>query len=134
LNEWRWFCERLYKHVTSWKSADGHSDRGVSRVITDSRCNLHITSSECYERPVRLPAALKAVRQVSGNIQIIESVDDKYLELAENDIVLRAHKKSYVRRFKTRCLAANQDAIVSLTEDSDGKGGEDTSKFVVLEF
>jgi acetoin utilization deacetylase AcuC-like enzyme len=107
----------------------GLSDVDGSRVITDSRCNLHITSSECYERPVRLPAALKAVRQVSGNIHIIDAVDDKYLQLAENDIILRAHQKSYIRRFKSRCLAATHDAIVSLTEDSEGKGGEDTSKW-----
>lgn len=97
-------------------------------MITDSRCNLHLTSSECFERPVRLPVAMKAVRQVAGNIEIIDSVNDKYLELAENDIILRAHKKSYIQRFKKRCSAAAQNDIVSLTEDSDGNGGEDTSK------
>jgi hypothetical protein len=106
LNEWRRFCERLYKNtiLISGQRANGQPDGGLSRVITDHRCNLHITSSECFERPVRLPAALKAVRQVSGNIQIVDAVYDKYLELAENDIILRAHQKSYVRRFKMPLL------------------------------
>lgn len=133
LKEWRRFCERIYKHIIFGQKCDGPLDAGLSLVITDSRCNLHLTSSECFERPVRLPAALKAVRQVTGNIQIIGSVDDKYLELAENDIILRAHKKSYVSRIKKRCLTATPDTIVPLTEDSDGKGGEDTSKHTTFE-
>ncbi|KAG7337319.1 histone deacetylase family protein [Nitzschia inconspicua] len=126
LKEWRRFCERIYKCIVSRQNTNGENGSGFSRVITDSRCNLHLTSSECFERPVRLPAAMKAVRQVTGNIQVFDSVDDRFLELAENDIIRRAHQKSYIQRFKKRCLAATQETIIPLTEDSDGNGGEDT--------
>ena len=101
-------------------------------MITDSRCNLHLTSSECFERAVRLPAALKGVKQAKGNIQIINKVGDSYLNLAENDVIVRAHKMSYIQRIKKRCMAATEDNVVALTDDSDGNGGEDTSKLVSL--
>lgn len=101
---------------------------GRSLVLTDSRCNLHLTSSECFERPVRLPAALKAAREAKGSIRIATTVDDKYMELAEKHVILRAHKKSYIQRIKARCLSAVEDNVVPLTEDSEGHGGEDTSK------
>lgn len=127
MKEWRRCCERIYKYLCASKNVVGH-EAGASLVITDSRCNLHLTSSECFERPVRLPAAMKAVRQAKGNIQIVHAVDDKYMELAERKIILKAHKRSYIRRFKKRCFAATQGAIISLTEDSEGNGGEDTSK------
>jgi hypothetical protein len=103
------------------------SDR-LSLVLTDSRCNLHLTSSECFERPVRLPAALKAAREAKGSIRIDTKVEDRYLELAEKNVILRAHKKSYIQRIKARCLSAGEDNVVPLTEDSEGQGGEDTSK------
>jgi len=138
VKEWRRCCERIYKHIIARKSTGGHEDVGISAVITDSRCNLHLTSSECFERPVRIPAALKAVKQAilqaKGTIDLIYSVNDKYLEFAEKDIILRAHKKSYIQRIKKRCIAATQDAVIALTEDSDGKGGEDTSKFASNSF
>ena len=97
-------------------------------MITDSRCNLHLTSTECFERAVRLPAALKGARQAKGNIRIINTVGDKYLDVAENDVIARAHKMSYIQRIKKRCMAATGDNVVALTDDSDGNGGEDTSK------
>lgn len=127
MKEWRRCCERIYKYLCATVNFEGR-EKGESLVITDSRCNLHLTSSECYERPVRLPAALKAVRQAKGNIHIVNAVDDKYMELAEKKIILKAHKKSYIQRFKKRCFATTQGAIVPLTEDSEGNGGEDTSK------
>jgi hypothetical protein len=127
VKEWRRCCERVYKHILV-DCAEKEGEAGVSWIITDSRCNLHLTSSECFERPVRLPAAMKGVKQAAGNIHIVDSVSDKYLELAERDIILRAHKKSYIQRIKKRCLAATSESVVALTEDSDGNGGEDTSK------
>lgn len=99
-----------------------------SLVLTDSRCNLHLTSSDCFERAVRLPAALKAAREAKGNICISTSVEDKYLELAEKNVILRAHKKSYIQKIKARCMSATGENVVPLTEDSEGNGGEDTSK------
>jgi len=125
LKEWRRCCERIYKHFNSGYESF-QCESGLSAIITDSRCNLHLTSGECFERPVRIPAAMKGIKQATGNIQIVDVVSDKYLELAENDIILRAHKKSYVARIKKRCLTATQDAVIALTEDSDGNGGHDT--------
>lgn len=127
LKDWRRCCERIYKHINTTSGSDS-----VSWVITDSRCNLHLTSSDCYERAVRLPAALKGARQAKGNIRIINTVGEKYLDLAENDVIRRAHKMSYIERIKKRCLAATEDDVVALTDDSDGNGGEDTSKLSVF--
>ena len=129
IKEWRRCCEKIYKNIMLGNAGDDNG--GLSLVITDSRCNLHLTSSECFERPVRIPAAMKAVRQATGNIKIVNFVDDKYLELAEKEIILRAHKKSYIHRIKKRCLAVTQGTVVALTEDSDGNGGEDTSKSIL---
>ncbi|KAL3924265.1 MAG: hypothetical protein SGILL_001145 [Bacillariaceae sp.] len=125
MKEWRRFCERIYKYLCTGNKLENR-ELGQSLVITDSRCNLHLTSSECYERPVRLPAAMKAVRQAKGNIRVVNSVEDKYIEMAEDKIISKAHKRSYIQRFKKRCAAATQDVIISLTEDSEGNGGEDT--------
>jgi len=123
LKDWRRCCERIYKHINV-----GLGSNGKSWVITDSRCNLHLTSSECVERAVRLPAALKGIRLARGNIEIIHTVEDAYLNLAEEDILPRAHKMSYIQKIKKRCMAAAEDQVVALTDDSDGNGGEDTSK------
>jgi len=121
LKDWRRCCERIYKHINAKLECNN-----VSWVITDSRCNLHLTSTECFERAVRLPAALKGARQAKGNIRIINTVGDKYLDVAENDVIARAHKMSYIQRIKKRCMAATGDNVVALTDDSDGNGGEDT--------
>jgi len=121
LKDWRRCCERIYKHINV-----GLGTNATSWVITDSRCNLHLTSSECFERAVRLPAALKGVKQATGNIQLINSIEDYYMNLAENDVITRAHKMAYIQRIKKRCMAAPEDSVVALTDDSDGNGGEDT--------
>jgi len=121
LKDWRRYCERIYKHINV-----ALGSKATSFVITDSRCNLHLTSSECFERAVRLPAALKGVKQATGNIQIINSIEDAYLNLAENEGIVRAHKMPYIERIKKRCMAAPEDDVVALTDDSDGNGGEDT--------
>lgn len=123
IKDWRRCCERIYKHINA-----GLGSNGKSWVITDSRCNLHLTSSECFERAVRLPAALKGIRQARGNIEMIHTVEDAYMKLAENNVIIRAHSMSYIQKLKRRCMAAPEDQVVSLTDDSDGNGGEDTSK------
>jgi acetoin utilization deacetylase AcuC-like enzyme len=110
------------------------SQSGGSLVLTDSRCNLHLTSSECFERAVRLPAALKAAKEAKGNIQITTTVEDRYLELAQKKVIFRAHKASYIQRIKTRCLSATESHVVPLTEDSEGQGGEDTSKYFCFHY
>jgi galactokinase len=127
LKDWRRCCERIFKHINAKLERDN-----VSWAITDSRCNLHLTSSECFERAVRLPAALKGIRKAKGNIRTINSVDEKYLNIAENDIIARAHKMAYIQRIKKRCMAATGDDVVALTDDSDGNGGEDTSKLMLI--
>lgn len=112
-------------------SADGYGN-GVSFVLTDYRCNQHVTSCGCFERTVRLPAALKAARDAGAgrqeNVQLRTSVEKAYVETAENKVLMKAHSAAYLRRMKARCAQIQGDNIVYLTEDSDGNGGEDTSK------
>jgi len=132
LQDWRRACERIYKYITVAFSSDGFGN-GLSWILSDSLCNLHLTSSECFERAVRLPAALKAAKKVvaenGDRLKIMLSVREKYLELAEKDVIRRAHSKTYLRRMKKKCQSvAVEGEIVSLTADSDGNGGEDTSE------
>ena len=133
LSEWRRACERLYRYISQALSSAGFGN-GVSSVITDSRCNQHRTSSGCFERAVRLPAAIRAAKQAgagtSDKIHLIAGLEDKYLEVAEERIIGKAHSKTYLKRIKSRCMAIPvDDNVVPLTEDSDGKGGEDTSTY-----
>ena len=85
------------------------------------------------ERAVRLPAALRAAKQAgagsSEHIQLVTSVDDKYIEMAEEKVITKAHSRTYIKRMKSRCMAAASTDVVALTADSDGNGGEDTSEF-----
>lgn len=132
MQDWRRACERIYKYITVAFSSDGFGN-GLSWILSDSLCNLHLTSSECFERAVRLPAALKAAKKVvaenGDRLKIMLSVREKYLELAEKDVIRRAHSKTYLRRMKKKCQSvAVEGEIVSLTADSDGNGGEDTSE------
>lgn len=129
LSEWRRACERVYKYMTHAFSSSGYGN-GVSFVLTDYRCNQHVTSCGCFERTVRLPAALKAARDVGAgrqdNVQLTTTVDKSYLDKVENEVLMKAHSASYLRRMKSRCSQIQGDNIVYLTEDSDGNGGEDT--------
>lgn len=132
MSDWRRACERIYKYITVAFSCIGFGN-GLSWVLSDSLCNLHLTSSECFERAVRLPAAMKAAKKVAADkgdrLQIMNSVREKYLEMAENDVIRRAHSNSYLRRMKKKCQSvAAEGEIVSLTADSEGNGGEDTSE------
>jgi len=135
VSEWRRACERVYKYVTQAFSGTGYGN-GVSYILTDFRCNQHVTSCGCFERSVRLPAALKAARDVgagtSDSVQLATSVEKSYVDIAENKVLMKAHSASYLRRMKSRCSQIQGDQVVYLTEDSDGNGGEDTSKFCII--
>jgi hypothetical protein len=133
LLDWRRACERIYKHITITFSIEGFGN-GLSWVVSDSLCNLHLTSNECFERAVRLPAAMKAAKKVAAEkgdrLKIMDSVPKKYLAMAEKEVVRRAHSKTYLRRMKKKCESVETEGeIVSLTADSDNNGGEDTSEF-----
>lgn len=132
LAEWRKSCERLFKCVTLRCSSEGFGD-GVTVVLSDSRCNQHITKSGCVERPVRLPAAIKATKLAgagkSPDFPLKLSIEEKYMSLATGKFLEKAHTVSYLKKIKARCTAIAPDVNgVHLTEGSDGEGGCDTSK------
>lgn len=106
---------------------------GVTCVLSDLRCNQHITNDGSVERPVRLPAALKGVRLAgagkSPSFQLKFGADAKYIQMAECKILPKAHGNGYIKKMKAKCQGILPDAFgTPLTEDSDGEGGEDTSK------
>eukprot|EP00559_Dactyliosolen_fragilissimus_P003919 CAMPEP_0184855834 /NCGR_PEP_ID=MMETSP0580-20130426/973_1 /TAXON_ID=1118495 /ORGANISM="Dactyliosolen fragilissimus" /LENGTH=1326 /DNA_ID=CAMNT_0027350471 /DNA_START=326 /DNA_END=4306 /DNA_ORIENTATION=- len=128
--EWRKACESIYKTAIFELSNLGDND-GITAVITDSRCNQHLTASGSFERAVRLPAAIRGAKAAGAGslkiIRLINEVDDKYMELAEVCVLPRAHKASYLKRMKDKISALPSDAKgVPLTDDSEGEGGEDT--------
>lgn len=130
LLDWRLACERIYKHITLTLTSEGFGN-GLSWVLSDTLCNLHVTSNECFERAVRIPAAMKAVKQVAADnesrLKVMQSVRQRYLEIAEKEVIRRAHTKTYLRRIKKKCDSVNKEGeIVALTADSDNHGGEDT--------
>jgi len=138
VKEWRRACERIFKRAIVRL---GHVDagNGVTAVLTDSRCNEHITASGSFERAVRLPAAVKGARNAGAgtrpNLPIITKIEDAYLTLAEEKILPMAHKASYLKRMKKKITALAPDAKgIPLTDDSDGEGGEDTSKYSIPSF
>ena len=103
----------------------------MTSIITDSRCNGHITQGGSFERPVRLPAAIKGAKSAGAgsdpNVLLITQIEDKYLSMAENDIITKAHTNTYIKRLKARVASIPLDETgVPLTEDSEGEGGEDT--------
>ena len=76
---------------------------------------------------------MKAVKQVAADnesrLKIMQSVRQRYLEIAEKEVIRRAHTKTYLRRIKKKCDSVNTEGeIVALTADSDNHGGEDTSE------
>jgi len=130
--EWRRACERIYKQALI-KLSNSRFGNGVTVVITDYRCNQHITASGSFERAVRLPAAIRGARNAGAgslnSIHLITKVEDHYVELAERKILPKAHKASYLKRLREKILALPADAKgAPLTDDSDGEGGEDTCK------
>lgn len=113
----------------------GHLDfgNGVTAVLTDSRCNEHITAKGSFERPVRLPAAIKGAKRAgagsTSKFPLINKIENSYLNLAENTILPMAHKGSYLKKMKDKILALDPSTKgAPLTDDSDGEGGDDTSK------
>ena len=130
--EWRKACERLFRRAVIRM---GHLDfgNGVTAVLTDSRCNEHITTKGSYERPVRLPAAIKGAKLAgagsSTKFPLISKVEEFYLDLAEQKILPMAHKATYLKKMKDKILALDPSAKGEpLTDNSDGEGGDDTSK------
>jgi hypothetical protein len=128
VSDWRRAMERLYKYMVCMPSG-----RGPTVVLTDLRCNAHLTNFGCLERSVRLPAALKGARLAAAegrSLKLIAGVSDEYVSLAEKCILPRVHNASYLKKMKSRCASApSDDAVVMLTDDSEGRGGEDTSKW-----
>lgn len=128
--EWRKACERIYKRASIKFSSAGFGN-SVTSVITDSRCNQHLTANGSFERAVRIPAAIRGAKMAgigsSEKLQLLTKVEDKYMELAESKILPKAHKTSYLKRMKAKIAALPPDAKgAPLTDDSDGEGGEDT--------
>jgi hypothetical protein len=63
------------------------------------------------------------------SIRLITAVPEQYFNLAEGEILPKAHSREYLKRMKSRCAnARTDDEVLMLTEDSDGNGGEDTGK------
>lgn len=130
VSEWHRATERLFKYIVESFSAS-ISRRGISTVFTDTRCNGHITSNDCFERAVRLPAALKGAKLAGAgsdeNCRLISAVDESYLKYVEHTLLPKAHDSAYLKRMRGRCAAAvNETEILVLTEDSEGNGGSDT--------
>jgi hypothetical protein len=130
--EWRRASERIYKYMTAILSDEGIGD-GVSTVLTDSRCNGHRTADGCFERAVRLPAALKGAKLAGAGaskaILLVTDIPAHYYDFVEEKLLIKAHSASYLKRMKSRCAAARTDTEgIVLTDDSSGNGGEDTSK------
>ncbi|GMH96980.1 hypothetical protein TrVE_jg4547 [Triparma verrucosa] len=131
LAQWRNACERLFRfarRMLSWEESGG----GVSCVLTDSNCNGHLTGSGSFERSVRLPAALKGARNagykpVKGRFKIHTSVEREFTKLATETVLPMVHEKKYLSRLRKRVEAISGfERGVPLTDDSDGKGGDDT--------
>jgi hypothetical protein len=136
--DWRRASERIYKYMTAILSNEGFGN-GVSTVLTDSRCNGHRTLDGCFERAVRLPAALKGAKLAGAGAseatQLVKEIPAHYHDFVEQKLLIKAHSASYLKRMKSRCAAATTDSEgIVLTDDSDGNGGEDTSKPILWEY
>lgn len=132
LAEWKIFIERVYQKAVFGVSGENEG-KGVSLVLTDYRCNGHRTSDGCFERAVRLPAALKGAKLAGAGTNphhcIVSEVDYTYIDFVVRTVLPMAHTKSYLDRMKNRCaLAKDNDGGLVLTDDSSGNGGADTSK------
>ena len=130
--EWRKACERIFKRALV-RMGHINAGNGTTAIITDARCNQHITSKGSFERAVRLPAAIRGAKNAGAgakpSMPLITKIEDAYMKVAEQKIIPMAHKGSYLRRLKNKIAALKPDAKGEpLTDDSDGEGGEDTSK------
>ena len=130
LSDWREVCEYIFKLSSAKFSIDGFG-RGVTAVITDIRCNGHITADDSFERTVRLPAAIRGAKCAGAgtlNVPLFSQVDNKYFEIAEKQILPKAHNSSYLRKMKNKIAAIPVNITgFPLTDDSDDEtGGDDT--------
>jgi len=135
LAEWQRCSEQLYKYMTS-KLPDLMFHDGMSIVLTDSQCNGHLTSNACFERSVRLPAAIKGAKlagaRAGGPVKLVTEVHQKYINYVEEKLLIKAHGVAYLKRIKSRCALTTSDSeVIKLTDDSSGEGGEDTCKYRV---
>ena len=133
LVEWNIFIERVYKKIVLAVSGESDTKR-VSLVLSDYRCNGHRTSDGCFERAVRLPAALKGARLAGAGTNpyhcLVPEVDGGYIDFVLKNVLPMAHTKTYLDRMKNRCaLAKDGESGLVLTDDSSGFGGTDTSKW-----
>lgn len=119
----------------------GHinAGNGVTAVLTDSRCNQHITARGSIERAVRLPAAIRGAKNAGAgsksSMPLLTKIEETYIEQAEQKVIPMAHKASYVNRLKRKIAAFPIDAKgLPLTDDSDGEGGDDTSESLHFSF
>jgi len=132
VQEWRRFAERLFVYMT--QTAPGFVFRNkLSLVLTDYHCNGHVTSTGCFERSVRLPAALRAAKLAgattdsNGPIKLITEIPQKYAVMVEEKLLVKAHAAAYLKRIKGRCASLTNDSeVAKLTDDSSGEGGQDT--------
>jgi len=129
--DWSKALERVYLRLLT-KLSSGDGGNGSSVVLSDYRCNGHRTSDGCFERAVRLPAALKGARLagagIEANVALHTEVHARYVDMAERLILPMVHTRKYLDRMKSRCaLAKSEDESLVLTDDSKGNGGEDTS-------
>ena len=142
--EWRKACGRIYNFILQLFT-DNKTGKGFSIIISDSRCNEHVTTSGCFERNVRIPAAMKGARLAVSSFPVgdksaakqgimVQSVPDKYVKFVEERLLPKAHDSLYLAKMKARCAGPvdEEDGSILLTEDSEGEGGEDTGEFLVL--
>ena len=130
LIDWRRACERLYQMASAKYSSRGFGS-GVTTVLTDIRCNGHITADDSFERSVRLPAAIKGARLAgagSVDFPLLSQVDDTYYDYAEKSILPKAHNATYLRKMKSKIAAIPLNITgFPLTDDSEEEtGGDDT--------
>ena len=71
--DWRVATERIFRYILIPCSCPESSTggNGVSVVLSDYQCNAHLTSGGCFERSVRLPAAIKGAKLAGASMSRI---------------------------------------------------------------
>lgn len=130
--DWMSFTEAIYRRIRLKYSTDDHT-----LVLTDHRCNGHRTGDGCFERAVRLPAALKGCNKAmegQDNVILLRELDKEWIQFSEEQVLNKIHSKAYLDRIKKRCMKATSDTeTIALTDDSDGNGGHDTRKCLLVQ-
>jgi hypothetical protein len=87
----------------------------------------------CLFKKMFSQAAKKAGASTKGPIRLVHTIDDSYIKYVEKRLLPIAHSNAYVKRMKGRCSTAKtSNEILIFTEDSDGNGGDDTSKLFLF--